>query len=156
MSFSMQARAVPAPGLPRDFVGVSAVFADTDDELDRLATDLHISKDFPTVHELCLLAPPDHGSRELPVFGGTVHEDPAGTEAPSVTLTAAQVREVVEFLRSHPFDGLWDAAAGGFTAHWGMPEPEVRAVLAAHFRRVVDFYERTADAGDAVVKRFLY
>ncbi|WP_393060870.1 hypothetical protein [Streptomyces sp. LN549] len=156
MSFSMQARAVPVPGLPQDFAGAAAVFADTDDELDRLATDLHISKDFSTVHELCLLAPPGHGSGELPVFGGTIHEDPAGVEAPSVTLTAVQVREAVEFLRSHPFDGLWDAAAGGFTTHWGIPEPEVRAVFAAHFRQVVDFYERTAHTGDAVVKRFLY
>lgn len=96
MSFSMQARAVPAARLPQDFAGVSAVFADTDDELDRLETDLHISKDFSDVHELCLTAPPGHGSGELPVFGGEIHEDPAGIEAPSLTLTAAQVREVVE------------------------------------------------------------
>lgn len=156
MSFSMQARAVPAARLPQDFAGVSAVFADTDDELDRLETDLHISKDFSDVHELCLTAPPGHGSGELPVFGGEIHEDPAGIEAPSLTLTAAQVREVVEFLRTHPFDGLWDASGGGVAAHWGWQEPEVRAVFAAHFRRLADFYERAAGGGDAVVKRFLY
>ncbi|MEU2250859.1 DUF1877 family protein [Streptomyces sp. NPDC019224] len=156
MSFSMQARAVPVSGLPRDFAGVAAVFAGPDDGFDHLATDLYISKDFFTVHELCLLAPPGHGDGELPVFGGAVHEDPAGTEAPSVTLTAAQVHEAAEFLRGHPFDGLWATAAGGIATHWGLPEPEVRAVLAAHFRQLVDFYGRAAHAGDAVVKRFLY
>ncbi|SCF81006.1 DUF1877 family protein [Streptomyces sp. Ncost-T10-10d] len=156
MSFSMQARAVPAAGLPQDFAGVTAVFADTDDELDFLETDLHISKVFSAVHELCLTAPPGQGSCELPVFGGTVHEDPAGIEAPSVTLEAAGVREAAEFLRSHPFDQLWHAAAGGVGTHWGRPEPEVRDVFAHHYRQVLDFYGRAAEAGDAVVKRFLY
>ncbi|MGW5271590.1 hypothetical protein ACWEQP_03170 [Streptomyces sp. NPDC004044] len=112
MSFSMQARAVPAAGLPQDFAGVTAAFADTDDELDRLETDLSISKDFSEVHELCLTAPPGHGRCELPVFGGNVHEDPAGIEAPSVTLEASEVREAAEFLRTHPFDELWRAAEG--------------------------------------------
>ncbi|MEV7236988.1 hypothetical protein AB0N06_24410 [Streptomyces sp. NPDC051020] len=32
-------------------------------------------------------------------------------------------------LRTHPFDELWRAAAGGVAAHWGLPEPEVRDVL---------------------------
>nr|WTB33870.1 YfbM family protein [Streptomyces sp. NBC_00830] len=156
MSFSMQARSVPAAGLPRDFDGVAAVFADTDGELDRLETDLGISKDFSEVHELFLTAPPGHGSCELPVFGGNVHEDPAGIEAPSVTLEAPEVREAAEFLRTHPFDELWRAADGGVGAHWGWPEAEVRAVFAAHYRQVLDFYGLAAEAGDAVVKRFLY
>ncbi|MCX4532439.1 DUF1877 family protein [Streptomyces sp. NPDC002596] len=156
MSFSMQARAVPATGLPQHFAGVAAVFADTDDELDRLETDLNISKDFSEVHKLCLTAPPGHGSCELPVFGGAIHEDPAGIEAPSVTLEAGEVREAAEFLRTHPFDELWRAAAGGVAAHWGLPEPEVRDIFAHHYRRVLDFYERAAESGDAVVKRFLY
>ncbi|WP_326605907.1 YfbM family protein [Streptomyces sp. NBC_01799] len=156
MSFSMQARAVPAAGLPQDFAGVAAVFADTDDEFDRLETDLSISKDFSEVHKLCLTASPGHGRCELPVFGGNVHEDPAGIEAPSVTLEASEVREAAEFLRTHPFDELWRAADGGVGAHWGWPEAEVRAVFAGHYRQVLDFYGRAAEAGDAVVKRFLY
>jgi hypothetical protein len=73
-----------------------------------------------------------------------------------VTLEAGEVREAAEFLRTHPFDELWRAAAGGVAAHWCLPEPEVRDLFAHHYRRVLDFYERAADSGDAVVKRFLY
>jgi hypothetical protein len=84
-----------------------------------------------------------------PVFRADRHKPPL------MVLTAAQARRVAGFLVAADFDALWDFARDELLPRYGgvTAEPETWGAFAAAHRELTAFYTRTAERGDAVVKR---
>ncbi|MFC9926909.1 DUF1877 family protein [Streptomyces sp. NPDC127190] len=74
---------------------------------------------------------------------------------PFLVLTAAQTRRVAAFLATADFDALWLFARDALLPRYGgaSGESETWGAFAAGHRELTAFYTRTAEAGDAVVKR---
>jgi hypothetical protein len=89
------------------------------------------------------------------VLGGrpVFRPDPHGPRL--LVLTAAQARRVAGFLAVADFDALWFFARDELLPRYGgvTAEPETWGAFAAAHQELTAFYARTAECGDAVVKR---
>ncbi|MGW4567121.1 DUF1877 family protein [Streptomyces sp. NPDC004561] len=89
------------------------------------------------------------------VLGGRPVRRPDPHQPPFLVLTAAQARRVAEFLMLADFDTLWFLARDALLPRYGgvTGEPGAWRTFAAGHRELTEFYARTAESGDAVVKR---
>ncbi|WP_405812686.1 YfbM family protein [Streptomyces sp. NBC_01390] len=89
------------------------------------------------------------------VLGGRPVLRPDPHKPPFLVLTAAQVRRVAEFLAMADFDALWFFARDQLMPRYGgvTGEPEAWGAFAVGHRELRAFYAKTAESGDAVVKR---
>ncbi|MFF4398238.1 DUF1877 family protein [Streptomyces sp. NPDC001480] len=148
MSTHLRLRAVPPPALRNSATWLDRMFKD-DSETVRHHLD----------QERIYAGPPPRRAEAPPrtqvVLGGRPVFRPDPHEPPLLVLTAAQTRRVARFLTTADFDELWQFARdellprhGGVTA-----EPETWGAFASTHRELTAFYARTAECGDAVVKR---
>ncbi|MGN9759435.1 DUF1877 family protein [Streptomyces sp. SD31] len=153
-------RAVPPSALRNSATWFQRLFEDDWDTVrDRIGRHREevLDKQYGEVELLYCGIPPNHapeGPRTHVVLGGrpVFHTD--SPLPPFLLLTASQVTGVAEYLRAADFDDLWRQARMRLLRPYGAPdaEPEMRGLFAATHRDLTDFYARTADYGDAVVK----
>ncbi|MEU6550506.1 DUF1877 family protein [Streptomyces sp. NPDC046915] len=89
------------------------------------------------------------------VLGGRPVFRPDRHKPSLLVLTAAQTRRVAGFLAMADFDALWLFARDELLPRYGgvTAEPETWGAFASTHRELTAFYARTAECGDAVVKR---
>ncbi|MFG2123786.1 DUF1877 family protein [Streptomyces sp. NPDC048710] len=167
MSFHMHLRAVRSSEVRLDYAWLEEFMGaawDWDVHRAEFAAGIaeSIEKDFGSVHRLYEagsgLSEGREGTWELPVFGGDIVYHRDEEQPPFVHLSPDMVRQASAFLSEVSFDALWESAGPklhrAFGPDWA--EEDVRDIYIRHHADLRAFYQRTAMAGDAVVKAFWY
>ena len=160
MSIYFHLRAVPPPALRNSATWLERLFGDDWDTV-RHRVDRHreevLYKRYLDPDLLYAGAPP-HRAGERPqtqvVLGGRPVFHPDRYKPPFLVLTAGQAHRVARFLTMADFDALWVFARDELLPRYGgvTAEPDTRGIFAAAHRELTEFYARTAECGDAVVK----
>jgi hypothetical protein len=164
MNVYFHLRAVPPAALRNSVTWLRRLFEDDWDtvrqRLDRHREELLDRRYLD--HELLYTGAPPHEAQDGPrthvVLGGRRAFPPDRDEPPFFLLTAAQVTRVATFLTSADFDALWRPARDDLLPRYGgkAAEPQARCVFESAHRDLTAFYKRTAEYGDAVVKRLVH
>ncbi|MFD2688867.1 DUF1877 family protein [Streptomyces phyllanthi] len=160
MSTYFHLRAVPPAALRNSVTWLERLFGDDWDivrrRVDRRREEV-LDKRYLD-QELLYAADTPQGTGDRPqaqvVLGGrpVFHPDPC--KPPFLMLTAGRARGVARFLTTSDFDALWGFARDDLLPRYGgvTAEPDTRDRFAAAHRDLTEFYARTAECGDAVVK----
>ncbi|MEV0157231.1 DUF1877 family protein [Micromonospora sp. NPDC050686] len=163
MSFYMHLRAAASNEVPEDFSSLqdfmwAAWEAHAEEYVAGIARS--IEKDFGHLNELYIMGTNQgdatNAASSLPIFGGRPIHDPAKDQPPFVILNPAETRGTAEFLRTVSFDERWQIAGTKLSQPYvGWEEKNAaRNIFLGYHNDLRTFYERTAQAGHAVIKAF--
>ncbi|MEU0966411.1 DUF1877 domain-containing protein [Streptomyces sp. NPDC005917] len=156
MSAYLRLRAVPPPALRNSATWIERLFEDGPEAV-RHREEVLGERYLDQERIYAGVCPRDAENRPgtQVVLGGR----PAFRRAPRqplfLVLTAGQARRVAEFLTTADFDALWFFARDELLPRYGgvIAETETWGAFAAEHRELTAFYTRTAECGQAVVKR---
>ncbi|MEU7054704.1 DUF1877 family protein [Streptomyces sp. NPDC046197] len=161
MTEYLRLQAVPPPALRNSATWLERLF-ESDSETVRCRVGRHREEVLDKRYldqERIYAGAASHGAgdwpRTLVVLGGRPVLRADRQKSPLLVLTAAQARRVAGFLATADFDTLWDFARDALLPRYGgvSAEPRTWGEFAAAHRELKAFYARTAESGDAVVKR---
>ncbi|MEU6771766.1 DUF1877 family protein [Streptomyces sp. NPDC046759] len=161
MSAQLHLRAIPSPALRNSAAWLERQFED-DVEAHRGRSGRHCEEvlderyaDQAHIYAGACRPHAEDRPQAQVVLGGRPVRRPDPDQPPFLVLTAAQARRVAVFLTTADFDTLWFLARGALLPRYGglSGEPEARRAFAAGHRELTAFYVRTAECGEAVVKR---
>ncbi|MFJ3305889.1 DUF1877 family protein [Streptomyces sp. NPDC086549] len=161
MSAYLRLRAVPPPALRNSATWLERLFEDDSEAVRHRVGPHHeeVLDDRYLDQERIYAGARPHRAEGRPqaqvVLGGRPVFRPDRRKPPFLVLTAAQARRVAGFLATADFDALWAFARDELLPRYGgvTAEPRTWGAFAAAHQELREFYARTADHGDAVVKQ---